>query len=1413
MKTIYCTILLLLICKTEMLSNNPIRFFENKGQFNCKEEFKAEIGNSNIYFGKKNITYNILESKDNHEHNGNEEIKGHCYQVEFINSNTDVKIKASSERLEKYNYFIGSDISKWVSNVRLFNELLYENIYQGIDIHYYGYGGTLKYDFILNPGSNANQIEINYNGQSSIKLINGKLLIKTSINNIIEEKPYAYQLDVNGNKVEVVCNYVLKGTKLSFQFPNGYDRTKKLIIDPTVIFSTYSSSTALLSADGATYDSQGNLYVAAGTFGPVYQGTPGAFTTSISTGNGWNIVIEKYASNGTTQLYGTLIGGTAGSAMGMPADDYPYSLFCDSNDNLFILATSTSTNYPTTSGCYDNTFASSGGFGLPVADYVVSKLNSTGSSLLASTYLGGTGSEGGTFQTYVSTIYVDGSNNVFVSGLTESTNYPTTAGVIQTALSGTSDGVVTKLNNNLSSLIWSTYIGGSSTEDACDVKIAPNGNIYICGNTSSTNFPGVSGGLNPTSFGNQDGFVTVINSTATSLIQSTYLGTSAKDKAKFIQIDPTNNIYIFGCTSNSSYPTTSGAYNQPGTYNYFIHKINSGLTSTIFSCCLGGNTNSSANINEFVPTAFGIDPCNNVHFSGSNLNGGLPTTSNAITTSSKSIFLGSIDNTGASLLFGSYYGGSVSGGSNVGSHIHESTNNRFNPNGVLFHSECYLDNAYTLQNQVSSDNNTSNNAASFKIDFSFATSSYSASIPAGSITNPSCGSNSGSASVSIIGGSGNFTYSWSPSGGTQNSASGLAAGVYTVTITDLNPSCGNGIQTVTVSLTNTSTTSITVSSSTICAGGTATLTASGANSYTWSPAIGLSSTTGSIVTATSNSNTTYTVIGSVGTCTGSSIASITIGNGLSISSNSANICSGSNATLTATGATSYTWSPSIGLSTTTSSVVVANPSVSTIYTVSGSAGSCTGSTITTVSVTPTPTLSINSATICSGNSATITVNGATNYSWSPSIGLSSSSGSTVICNITSNTIYTVIGATNGCTSTVNSSITVNSSPTISVNNPTICAGETTSIVASGAISYTWNSGATTVSISVSPTISIIYTISGTNSNGCVSSNQSTVSVIQNPIITSSVVSNVLCNGQSTGSITLQVSNAQTYTWSPNVSSNNTALNLNAGIYTCTISSGVNCVISQSFTVTEPTILTSTFTSTNTSCNYCDGAISFTTSGGTGDNYLYNWLPNGLNQNNNLNLCAGVYSITVKDLNNCSNIYTINILPSTGATATVTTVDNEIKLGTSTQLNSGNGINYSWYPTNNLSCIDCSNPLASPTEDIVYCVEITDVLGCKDTACVEIRIECGNVYIPTAFSPNNDGHNDVLCVYGNCITQMKLQIFDRWGILVFESEDSKICWDGKYKGVSVNSGVFVYDFNATTKNRNTINKKGNITVVK
>jgi len=392
------------------------------------------------------------------------------------------------------------------------------------------------------------------------------------------------------------------------------------------------------------------------------------------------------------------------------------------------------------------------------------------------------------------------------------------------------------------------------------------------------------------------------------------------------------------------------------------------------------------------------------------------------------------------------------------------------------------------------------------------------------------------------------------------------AGTISVTATT---ACGTATASIVVSISTNLSLSVTPTNPSICTGGTTTLTASGAASYTWSPATGLNSTSGSVVTASPATNQVYTISGASGTCTGILTVTVTVIPSLIISINSPTVCAGSSATLTATsGASTYSWSPATGLSATTGSVVTATVSANTTYTVIGTAGTCSASTTTTITINAAPTVTTTSTTICTGSTGILTAGGASTYTWS-----TGSIGSTTTVNPTGNQTYTVTGTdVNTCTNTAVATVTVNTLPIITSSSISICTGNTGTLTASGATSYTWSTGSLVATTNVSPIVNQTYTVIGLGVNTCTNIAIGTVTVNPLPFVGVWNQAVTICAG---ASYTLAASGALTYTWSP----------------TTGIVSGTN--IGQNIVV-SPTVAT-TYTVIGTDINGCvnaGGSISY-----------------------------------------------------------------------------------------------------------------------------------------------------------------------------------------------------------------------------
>ena len=268
--------------------------------------------------------------------------------------------------------------------------------------------------------------------------------------------------------------------------------------------------------------------------------------------------------------YSTYLGGSGG--------DSGNGIAVDSSGSAYVTGNTSSTDFPTTSGALQTTSAGSG-------DAFVTKLNASGTALVYSTYLGGTGSDSG------HAIAVDGSGDAYVTGSTSSTNFPTTAGALQTTSAGSGDAFVTKLNASGTALVYSTYLGGSGGDSGASIGLDGSGDAYVTGSTSSTNFPTTAGALQTTSAGSGDAFVTKLNASGTALVYSTYLGGTGSDSGQGITVDSSGVAYVTGNTSSTDFPTTSGALQttSAGSGDAFVTKLNASGTALVYSTFLGGS--------------------------------------------------------------------------------------------------------------------------------------------------------------------------------------------------------------------------------------------------------------------------------------------------------------------------------------------------------------------------------------------------------------------------------------------------------------------------------------------------------------------------------------------------------------------------------------------------------------------------------------------------------------------------------------------------------------------------------------------------------------------------------------------------------------------------------------------------------
>ncbi|MBO0357017.1 gliding motility-associated C-terminal domain-containing protein [Hymenobacter sp. BT186] len=718
-----------------------LEFIENRGQWPEPVRYSADIPSGRLFLEPGGLTYSLLADVP-HAHAGQPQpaattaLKAHALRVTFEGGAPQPALKPETQTAEVRHYLRGNDPKHWARNVPGFRELRYAGIWPGIGAHFYeNQNQQLEYDFELAANAQPAAIQLRYDGADALRLTSdGSLEISTSVGIIRELAPKAWQTDATGHRREVSCAYVLDGQTIRFQL-GTYDRQQPLTIDPTVVFSTYTGATNDNWGFTATYDAQGNMYSGGIVFGPGYPTTVGAYQTSFN--NVIDIGIIKYNTATTgpaARVWATYLGGSQA--------DFPHSLVVGSQGDLFMLGTTSSLDYPTTTGAYDRTY--NGGTPTSVfnatlpngSDLVVTRLSNNGSTLGGSTFVGGSANDGllattgipSLVQNYGDTfrgdIQLDANDNIYIASNSASTDFPVSNGLGRTFQGGGLDAVVCKLNATASTLLWSSFLGGSGTDAAYSLQLGATGNVYVSGGTSSTNFPTTAGTLNPTARGGIDGFVARISQLGTLLEKSTYLGTTAYDQAYFVQLDASGAVYLLG-QSLGSYPVTAGRYQNPGS-KQFIHKLDADLSITSFSTVFGSGRSTI----DISPTAFLVDQCNRIYVSGwgGSTNQGtpgngntqtLPITTNAVqsTTDGNDFYLLQLAPDATRLDYATYFG--QNGG---GDHVDGGTS-RFDPRGVVYQAVCACGrtSGFPIPPGAGTYSTTSGfsncNNAAFKIDF------------------------------------------------------------------------------------------------------------------------------------------------------------------------------------------------------------------------------------------------------------------------------------------------------------------------------------------------------------------------------------------------------------------------------------------------------------------------------------------------------------------------------------------------------------------------------------------------------------------------------------------------------------------------------------------------------------------------
>ena len=706
--------------------NSNLEFIENKGQWDSRVLLKADIGNGSLFFQKSGIRVLLHNEQemaemvashggvirpDSAQRSGPQRnfsgrpstLRSHAYSVNFLNMNEATEI-IPDKPLDSYNnYLIGNDSTKWARNCRIFQGVTYKNIYPGIDLRYYTDNGKLKYDLIIHPGANPENIAMKYEGLDGLTASNNRLLLKTSVGDVKEMEPYSYQAGDNGRESVPVKYRVSKDRIVRFDVSH-YNNTRVLVIDPTLVFATFTGSKASNWGFTATPGPDGTFFAGGIVFGDGFPVSTGAVESNFRGGK-YDVGIMKFSSNGRTRLFATYIGGAS--------VECPHSMFSDPQGNLVVMGRTYSADFP-----FQNFYGTPGG-----CEMFVIKLNSTGTGLIGSARIGGSKYDAVNMEDQVneengdhevanvliknygddsrSEVILDGSNNIYIASCTRSKDdFPVTPGAFQTTFGGgTQDGVLVKLSPDCKSLLFASFLGGSG-EDACFVlKINPtNGDIYVAGATTSTDLKGdKTGVIQPANAGGIcDAYISVISNDGSTIKKTTYLGTSGFDAIYGIEFDKKGFPYVMGSTTGDWKTTSNVTFINPGA-KQFVSKLKPDLSDFVYSTTFGSKA-SNPNIS---PVAFLVDRCENVYVSGwggwlyANADpyglagtAGMPISPNAIKkiTDNRDFYFIVIQKNASALLYATYYGQN-DGPQSISEHVDGGTS-RYDQNGIIYQAIC-----------------------------------------------------------------------------------------------------------------------------------------------------------------------------------------------------------------------------------------------------------------------------------------------------------------------------------------------------------------------------------------------------------------------------------------------------------------------------------------------------------------------------------------------------------------------------------------------------------------------------------------------------------------------------------------------------------------------------------------------------
>ncbi len=1281
-------LLLVLLCSRVNAGAPVARFTENRGQWPAEVLYRARVPGGALFVERTGFTFVLSTGGPFGHHHGEgdghppDPLRTHAYRMEFLGGRAH-HTEPTADQGYYENFFQGNDPARWGSRCGVFGEVVLRDVWPGIDIRLDGWTG-IKYDIVVHPGARPAQVAMQYSGMDGLHVENGELVVTLSNGSVREVIPLSYTVGADGRRSAVDAAFMVQGDLVSFSAPM-LDASTRLVIDPTIAFSSYTGSTGDNFGYTATYDDEGHLYGGGTVFDPGYPTTVGVFQDTFLDG-GIDIGLSKWSPDGAALVWSTYLGGTRAET--------PHSLVCNDSGELFVMGATASTDFPVTSGAYDTAFnggnsisnvsggwaGATNGYGFNMAggsDILVARLSADATSLLACTYVGGSANDGlnnaellahNYGDHFRGEIVLDAAGRPVIATSTASADAPVSANAPQSTFGGVLDGYFFRMDAALSTLEWATFHGGSGHDNGLGVQFDSAGRMFFTGGTRSADMPVTPGVPGPVFQGVVDGYVARYSATGNALLASTYIGSAAFDQTYLLQLDQADNVYVLGQTEGDL-PITAGRYGNPGG-DLFMQKYTNNMATRLWSTRLG-NTQGT----RLSPTAFLASDCDQIYLSawGGGVLGepisGLPITPDAFqsTTNGGDFYLMVLEPDATALNYGSYFGGALSN-----EHVDGGTS-RFDKNGTIYQAVCAgcgsNDDFPTTPGAWSNTNGSPNcNLGVFKFSLGQPIANIAIDGP-----DEVCPGQSTQFINFSFGGS---QYEWVFGDGSPPSTEEEPAhvfeepGVYTVRMVLLDPA-NTCFTTDTATLIVTVTPPVQATTQPVlptCPGDPVQLQASGGEDYLWLTTNGLSSAVVPDPTLVSDTAGVWVVVVS-------------------------DACSSDTAAV----AVNY-FVPSVATS--------------------------------------------GDAFICTGGSVTIEASGGDTYAWSPPEGLSDAAIADPVASPTSTVLYTVLITTpEGCE--VLDSVLVqvlDELPVPTLQDTVICRGDTVQRTTGIAAQYTWEAAAGISSLDVRaplfyPEETTRYFVSMVTP--CAFVRDSVLITVQE-VIARAWGDTLVCPGVP---VPLRARGGSTYQWTPAAGLDDpssqapTARPAASTEYVVRVLDDIGCVDSDSvFVELRP-------------WPYVEAGP-----GGTID-------------------FGDSFTLTAE----------------------------------------GNGI-LAW---NDIGSAELQDPTAQPVkpgETTTYVVTVVDSTGCKNTSTLTVIVN-GDLYVPNTFTPNGDGYNDGFGAWGKDIATITLEVFDRWGLLIWSTTALDGRWDGSYKGREAPVDTYVWKLSATELSGRQREAIGHVTLVR